>query len=97
MKLKETRVTVTEVINGDTFKVSPRWHSTGNEEGDTIKINGFTNPDESKAGSVDAKQTLESIILNKSVELRNPIKATQGQLMCDVAMDGKNITTLMKR
>lgn len=96
MELKKTRVTVKEVINADTFKVAPRWQSTGQEEGDTIKINGYTAPEPGHTGFEKAKTDLESIIRGKDVELRNPKTAARGQLVCDVMVEGKDITTLLK-
>ncbi len=97
MKLKTTRVTVTEVINADTFRVKPLWQSTGQEEGDTIKINGFTPPGPGETGFEEAMKGLENIIRGKHVELRNPKTATSGQLICDVIVEGKDITTLLNR
>jgi len=97
MELKKTRVTVKEVINADTFKVAPHWQSTGQEEGDTIKINGYTAPEPGQTGFEKAKTNLESIIRGKDVELRNPKTATSGQLVCDVMVEGKDITTLLNR
>ena len=97
MELKKTRVTVTEVIDADTFRVKPHWQSTGNEEGDTIKINGYTAPEPGQTGFQEAKNDLEEIIRGKNVELRNPQAATSGQLVCDVMIEGKDITTLLNR
>ena len=97
MELKKTRVTVTEVINAGTFKVTPHWQSTGKEEGDTIKINGYTAPEPGQSGFQKAKDGLESIIRGKDVELKNPKTTTGGQLVCDVMVEGKNITTLLNR
>jgi len=97
MELKKTRVTVTEVINADTFRVAPHWESTGAEEGDTIKIKGYAAPEPGQTGFQKAKDSLESIIRGKNVELRNPKETTSGQLVCDVMVEGKDITTLLKR
>ena len=97
MKLKTTEVTVTEVINADTFRVEPFWQSTGQERGDTIKINGFTPPQPGQKGYEEAMTGLENIIRGKHIELRNPTTATSGKLICDVIVDGKDITTLLNR
>ncbi len=97
MELKKTRVTVTEVINAGTFRVTPHWQSTGKEEGDTIKINGYTAPEPGQTGFEKAKSGLESIIRGKNVELKNPKTTTGGQLVCDVMVEGKDITTLLNR
>ena len=97
MELKKTRVTVTEVIDADTFRVRPHWQSTGKEEGDTIRINGYTAPEPGQTGFQEAKNDLEEIIRGKNVELRNPQAATSGHLVCDVMVEGKDITTLLNR
>ena len=97
MELKKTRVTVTEVIDADTFRVAPHWQSTGKEEGDTIKINGYNAPEPGQTGFQEAKNDLDEIIRGKNVELRNPQAATTGQLVCDVMVEGKDITTLLNR
>ena len=97
MELKKTRVTVTEVIDAETFRVTPHWQSTGKEEGDTIKINGYTAPEPGQTGFQEAKNDLDEIIRGKDVELRNPKAATSGQLVCDVMIEGKDITTLLNR
>jgi len=97
MELKKTKVTVTEVINADTFKVTPFWKSTGQEEGDTIKINGYKAPEPGHTGYEQAKSGLENIIRGKDIELKNPRTATSGKLVCDVMVEGKDITTLLKR
>ncbi len=97
MELKKTIVTVTEVIDADTFRVRPHWQSTGTEEGDTIKINGYTAPEPGQTGFQEAKNDLEYIIRGKNVELRNPVTATNGELICDVMVEGYDITTLLDR
>ena len=97
MELKKTRVTVTEVIDADTFRVRPHWQSTGKEEGDTIRINGYTAPEPGQTGFQEAKNDLEEIIRGKDVELKNPVATAKGQLVCDVMVEGKDITTLLNR
>jgi len=79
MELKKTRVTVKEVINADTFKVAPHWQSTGQEEGDTIKINGYTAPDLNR-GKPDLKKPkliwkVSSEAKTSNLEIRKPLPA----------------------
>lgn len=93
MDLKVNKVTVTEVLHGDTFKVTPHWKSKDNMDGDTITINGFATPEQGLPGYQEAKKKLSDTILGKEIELTNPIKTTKGKLICDVAMKGKNLTT----
>jgi len=94
MELTKTKVKVVEVINGDTFRVAPSWKSDRQEAGDTVK---FMREGISETGTDEAKTTLEGIILGKEVELINPMDATEGHLVCNVKVEGKDITTLLKR
>lgn len=81
---------VTEIIDGDTFKVSPNW-KWNEESGDTVRANGYNAPEEGQPGYEDAKEKLKRLILGKQVELKNSIKVTYGRLLCDVYVDGKNL------
>lgn len=81
---------VTRVIDGDTFEVSPRWN-WNNQTGDTVRANGYDAPERGQPGYQEAKEKLERLILNKSVELKNPIKITYGRLLCDVYIGGRNL------
>lgn len=81
---------VKEVIDGDTFKVTPNWEWKG-ETGDTVRPNGYDTPEKSEAGFEQAKQKLTRLINGKEVELKNPITFTYGRLLCDVYVDGKNV------
>ncbi len=82
--------TVTEVIDGDTFKVSPNWPSK-EHTGNTVRPNGYDAPDEGEPGYQEAKGKLEVIILDKTVELKNPVSVTYGRLLVDVFVGGKNL------
>lgn len=81
---------VTEIIDGDTFKVSPNWKWQG-ESGDTVRANGYNAPEEGQPGYQEAKDKLRKLILSKEVELKNVIKVTFGRLLCDVYIGGKNL------
>ena len=83
---------VTEVIDGDTFKVSPGW-KWNDKEGDTVRANGYDTPEQGQPGYQEAKEKLEKLILGKDVELKNPIKITYGRLLCDVYIGGKNLAS----
>ena len=78
------------IIDGDTFKASPNWEWNG-QTGDTIRANGYDSPEQGEDGYESAKEKLEKLILNKDVELNNPIKITYGRLLCDVYIEGKNL------
>ncbi len=82
--------TVTEIIDGDTFKVSPNWEWNG-ESGDTIRPNGYNTPEKGEPGFEQAKQKLRKLIDGKTVELKNAITFTYDRLLCDVYIGGKNL------
>ncbi len=81
---------VQNVIDGDTFTVSPRWEWE-NETGDTVRPNGYDAPEKDEAGYEAATNKLKDLIQGKEVELRNAIKLTYGRLLCDVYFNGKNL------
>ena len=82
---------VTEVVDGDTFKVSPNW-SWNNQSGDIIRANGYNTPERGQPGYEEAKAELTKLILNKNIDLKNPIRITYGRLLCDVYLSEKNIS-----
>ncbi len=82
---------VTEVFDGDTFRVSQNWRFSG-LEGDVIRPNGYNTPEEGKQGYEDATRKLKELILDKEVELKNAIKILEGnRLLCDVFINEKNL------
>ncbi len=81
---------VTEVIDGDTFKVSPNW-KWNEQSGDTIRPNGYNTPEKGEKGYEQATTELSNLILGKEVELKNAIKLTYGRLLCDVYFNNKNL------
>ncbi len=83
---------VSEVIDGDTFKVSGGWTWEGNT-GDTVRANGYNTPEKGFRGYQAAREKLAGLILGKEVELRNVVNLTYGRLLCDVYLDGKNIAS----
>lgn len=86
----ETRFTVTEIIDGDTFKISPGW-KWNNKKGDTIRPIGYDTPEQNESGYQEAKEKLEQLLLNKEIELKNPVKLSYDRILCDVFVDGKNL------
>lgn len=81
---------VKEVIDGDTFKVTPNWEWSG-KTGDTIRPNGYNTPEKGEAGYEQAKTKLKNLIDGKEVEIKNAITFTYGRLLCDVYFNGKNL------
>ena len=81
---------VVEVIDGDTFRVYPRWR-WNNKEGEVVRPRGYDAPEKGEPGYYEAKAKLEKLILGKNVDLRNPVGVTYGRLLCDVYINGKNL------
>lgn len=83
---------VIEVIDGDTFRVSPNW-KWNDEKGDIVRPNGYNTPEKGEVGYESTKNKLERLILGKNVELKNVIKLTYGRLLCDVYIGGENLAS----
>ena len=81
---------VTEVIDGDTFEVSPNW-KWKEETGNRVRPTGYDTPEKGQPGYEAAKDKLAKLILGKEVELKNPIKITYGRLLCDVDYKEKKL------
>ena len=81
---------VTNVVDGDTFDVSPDWKALG-KSGKRIRIKGLYAPESNQKGGSQATQKLKNLILGKVVTLRNPSNLSYGRLVCDVFLNGENI------
>ena len=82
---------VTEVIDGDTFDVSPGW-KWKKSEGKRVRPTGYNTPEKEEPYYQEKKDKLKKLILNKEVELKNAIKIIDGgRLLCDVYYEGKNL------
>ncbi|MBS3774423.1 MAG: hypothetical protein KGY70_04505 [Bacteroidales bacterium] len=86
---------VTEVIDGESFEVSPNW-SFNSENGSTVRANGYNTPEEGQPGYIEAREKLRNLIEGNTVELRNKIKLTYGRLLCDVYFNGKNLKSYFR-
>jgi endonuclease YncB( thermonuclease family) len=86
---------VVEVIDGDTFKVSPGWEWQGNT-GDTVRVHGYNAPEEGEPGYDSAKSKLKGMLLGKEVELKTPVNFSHGRLVCQVLLEGKNVADSFK-
>lgn len=83
---------VIEIIDGDTFKVFPKW-KWNNDEGDLVRPTGYNTPELGKPGFNQNKERLANLLLGKTVQLSNPIKLTFGRLLCDVALSNRNLAS----
>jgi len=82
--------TVTKIIDGDTFEMTPDWEFQG-QTGNVVRPRGYDTSEWGQPGYQEAKNKLTSLILHKEVELKNPIKLTYDRLLCDVYYQGKNL------
>jgi len=81
---------VIEVIDGDTFDVSPNWRWNG-EEGCRVRPTGYDAPELNAYGGQAAKQKLERLILLENVDLQTAYRIDRGRLVCDVFFNSKNL------
>lgn len=82
---------VSEVVDGDTFKVKSGWE-WNEKKGDTIRPTGYNTLEKGKPGYEQAKQRLKDLILDKKVDIKNAkIVDEWGRLVADVYYNGKNL------
>ncbi len=84
---------VTEVIDGDTFDVTPDWWF-GNETGSRVRIANFNAPETGLLGAAVAKELLDSAILGKRVHLSGK-SLSYGRLVADVTVGGRDVKDLL--
>ncbi len=82
--------TVTDIIDGDTFDVSPQW-KWKDETGSRIRPAGYDAPELNTYGGQAAKDKLSRLIKGKAVDLRTAHKIDRGRLVCEVYFGGKNL------
>ncbi len=81
---------VTKIFDGDTFEINPEWN-WNDDTGKVIGLKSYDSPVIGQAGYKEAKERLEQLILNKQVDLRNPVNLSTGRLLCDVFVDGEDV------
>ncbi len=81
---------VIEIIDGDTFRVSPEW-KWDDKTGDTVRPKGYNTPEKGEEGYEEAKEELINLIDGETVELKNATNISYGRLVCDVYYNGNNI------
>ena len=77
---------VTEVIDGDTFKV---------ESGTVMRLEGVDAPEINSEGGQKAKRKLEELILNKIIGYEEQARDDYGRLIVQVWVDGINVNDEM--
>ena len=83
---------VIAVIDGDTFDVSPNWQWKG-QSGNRVRPTFLNAPELNEPGGQAAKQQLERLILNKTVEIGNAYRIDRGRLVCDVFYNGRSLAS----
>ena len=81
---------VTKIFDGDTFEIHPYWNWNDNT-GNIVGLKGTKPPYLGNPDYDGAKTQLEKLILNKQVDLRNPMNLHTGRLLCDVFVDGEDV------
>ncbi len=82
--------TVTSVIDGDTFEVTPQWQWNG-QTGTRVRPTGYYAPElHTSAGQV-AKDKLSRLILGQQIELRTAYRIDRGRLVCEVYFRNTNL------
>jgi len=85
--------TVTSIIDGDTFEVSPPWKWNG-QTGSRVRPAGYDAPELHTYGAQAAKDKLSKLILWQRVELRTAHKVDRGRLVCEVYCRNRNLADL---
>jgi len=82
--------TVTSIIDGDTFEVTPSWKWSG-ETGTRVRPASYNAPELYTYGGQAAKDKLSRLIYGGHVELRTAHKIDRGRLVCDVYFRNTNL------
>ena len=82
--------TVTQIIDGDTFVVSPKWNWNG-QTGDRVRPTGYDAPEVGSRSAAAATQRLHQLLLEKLVELKDAVTIDRSRIVCDVFLNGRNI------
>lgn len=81
---------VTSIIDGDTFAVSPEWKWNG-ETGTRVRPTGYNAPELHTAKGQKVKDALSKLINGQQVELRTAYKVDRGRLVCEVFVGSRNL------
>ena len=82
--------TVTSIIDGDTFEVSPQWKWNG-ANGTRVRPVGYDAPELHAYGGQEAKNELSRLIYGQHIELRKAYKVDRGRLVCEVYFKNKSL------
>jgi len=82
--------TVTAIIDGDTFEVSPQWEWNG-QTGTRVRPTGYNAPEMNAYGGQSAKDRLSRLINGRQVDLRTAYRIDRGGMVCDVFFGDRNL------
>lgn len=88
--------TVTQIIDGDTFAVSPNWN-WNNQAGNRVRPAGYDAPETGTTGAAAATAKLRLLILNKRVELGPAYRLDRGRVVCEVYFQSRNLKDYFPR
>ena len=83
---------VTNIVDGDTFDVSPRWVWNG-KSGERIRPTGFDAPELDEDLGEEAAVELSELILGETVQIGDAYRVDRGRLVCDVFFEGQNLAS----
>lgn len=81
---------VTNIIDGDTFEVTPGWKWNGTT-GSRVRPVGYDAPETTERGWQAAKDKLTRLLYGKYVELGEAYRVDRGRLVCKVLFNGVNL------
>ena len=82
--------TVTSIIDGDTFEVSPQW-KWNSATGTRVRPAGYNAPEIHAYGGQAAKDKLSRLIYGQQVDLRTAYRVDRGRLVCEVYFKNRNL------
>lgn len=80
-----------QVIDGDTFDVSPNW-AYGGTTGSRVRVAGVNAPELHNHGGMAAKKRLEQAVLGRNVVLYGRA-LSYGRLVAGVTVNGVDLTS----
>ncbi len=82
---------VVQVVDGDTFDVSPGWTWSGHQ-GTRVRPTGYDAPEFSAYAGATATRKLTELLLGQTVQLGSGHRVDRGRLVCDVYFRGRNLS-----
>ena len=83
---------VINVIDGDTFDVSPDW-KWKDKTGYRVRPTGYDAPELDEYGGQAAREKLTRLILGETVTLGSAYRIDRGRLVCDVTFKGHDLAS----